>query len=64
MFENLLGLEIDRITKTNQSDLSKQEPIWLEDESQRIGLVNIPPVFWTRMRQSEVRFIDIPLKND
>ena len=62
MFENLLGLEIDRITKTNQSDLSKQEPIWLEDESQRIGLVNIPPVFWTRMRQSEVRFIDIPFE--
>ena len=62
MFENLLGLEIDRLTKANQSDLSKQEPIWLEDESQRIGLVNIPPVFWTRMRQSEVRFIDIPFE--
>lgn len=62
MFENLLGWELDRITKANQTDLSKQEPIWLEDESQRIGLVNIPPVFWTRMRQSDVQFIDIPFE--
>lgn len=62
MFENLLGLEINRITKTNQSDLSKQEPIWLEDESQRIGLVNIPPILWNIMRESQVQFIDIPFE--
>lgn len=62
MFENLLALELDSLTKNNQSDLSKQAPIWLEDESQRIGLVNLPPVFWNRMRQSNVHFIDIPFE--
>ena len=34
-------------------------PIWLEDESQRIGLVNIPSDLWKSMRQSPVYFLDI-----
>ena len=34
-------------------------PIWLEDESQRIGLVNIPADLWKSMRQSPVYFLDI-----
>jgi tRNA 2-selenouridine synthase len=36
--------------------------IWLEDESQRIGLVNIPPAFWNNMRQSPICFLDIPFE--
>ena len=53
MFENLLGLE-----------LSKQngEPIWIEDESQRIGLVNIPGPFWKTVRNAPVCFIDLPFE--
>ncbi|MEI2739337.1 MAG: hypothetical protein V9F01_11165 [Chitinophagaceae bacterium] len=37
-------------------------PIWLEDESQRIGLVNIPGELWKTMRQSPVYFLDIPFE--
>jgi tRNA 2-selenouridine synthase len=35
-------------------------PLWLEDESQRIGLVNIPNDLWNTMRKSPVYFLDIP----
>ncbi len=37
-------------------------PIWVEDESQRIGQVNIPNTFWNNMRQSPVSFLDIPFE--
>lgn len=36
--------------------------IWLEDESQRIGDVNLPHSFWKSMRQSPVYFLDIPFE--
>jgi tRNA 2-selenouridine synthase len=36
--------------------------IWLEDESQRIGLVNIPKDLWNNMRQSAIYFLDIPFE--
>ena len=36
--------------------------IWLEDESQRIGQVNIPHELWKNMRQSPVYFLDIPFE--
>jgi len=34
----------------------------LEDESQRIGLVNIPGDLWKNMRGSKVWFLDIPFE--
>lgn len=57
MFENLLALEIQ-----NAKIKSPDAPIWLEDESQRIGLVNIPMAFWKTMRDSPVYFLDIPFE--
>jgi tRNA 2-selenouridine synthase len=36
--------------------------IWLEDESQRIGQVNIPHELWKTMRASPVYFLDIPFE--
>jgi len=36
--------------------------IWLEDESQRIGLVNIPATFFKMMRSKPVYFLDIPFE--
>jgi tRNA 2-selenouridine synthase len=36
--------------------------IWVEDESQRIGQVNIPGAFWEHMRRSSVCFLDIPFE--
>ena len=61
MFENLLATEL--ITKsTNTSMPPQRKPIWLEDESQRIGRVNIPHDLWKTMRQSPVYFLDIPFE--
>jgi tRNA 2-selenouridine synthase len=60
MFENLLATELMLF----EADLSNPDadPIWLEDESQRIGMVNIPGALWANMRQSPVYFADIPFE--
>jgi tRNA 2-selenouridine synthase len=36
--------------------------IWIEDESQRIGLVNLPNDLWATMRQSPLHFLEIPFE--
>jgi tRNA 2-selenouridine synthase len=56
MFENLLAGELKRITDGPHED----SPIWLEDESQRIGEVNIPSVFFKTMRTKKLYFLNIP----
>lgn len=66
MFENLLGCRLrdvgcqENSSTTDNSQLSTG--IWLEDEAQRIGLVNLPNEFWKNMRQSPVYFLDIPFE--
>lgn len=77
MFENLLGMELRGLAIGNdqwamgkspdtsfniQNPASNTSPIWLEDESQRIGLVNIPNPLWENMRSSPVYFLDIPFE--
>jgi tRNA 2-selenouridine synthase len=57
MFENQLAVELRAHTRTNPDS-----PVWLEDESQRIGLVNIPHELWRTMRNSPVWFLDIPFE--
>ena len=52
MFENILAWALDEADDTS--------PIWLEDESQRIGGVNIPNALWKTMRASPLYFLDIP----
>ncbi len=54
-FENKLALELKYAGET-------QKPIWLEDESQRIGEVNIPINFWKQMRESKLFFLEIPFE--
>jgi tRNA 2-selenouridine synthase len=56
MFENLLATAL----LSNAALLNKDQVIWLEDESQRIGEVNIPAVFFKQMRTKKVLFLDIP----
>jgi tRNA 2-selenouridine synthase len=58
MFENLLAQSI-HIALAKQSS-TKATSIFIEDESQRIGLVQIPMPFWNTMRQSPICFLDIP----
>jgi len=36
--------------------------IWVEDESRRIGNVNLPEALWDKMRQAPVYFLDIPFE--
>jgi len=42
-------------------DLDQNKPIWLEDESHRIGAVNIPMTLFEIMRKKNVYFLNIPL---
>ncbi len=51
-FENTLFWEL--------KDLERAIPVWVEDESQNIGRVNIPKDFYQQMKDAPVYFIDIP----
>ncbi len=77
MFENLLAMELLKNSnhqipnsRANTEDEVNEDspltidpsPIWLEDESQRIGLVNLPNDLWKTMRSSPVCFLDIPFE--
>ncbi len=53
MFENRLAVELF-FKSTNNT------PIWMEDESQRVGAMMIPKNIWEQMRKSPVYFLDIP----
>ena len=62
MFENLLALKLTGLSESPKVPLRTFGGIWLEDESQRIGLVNIPTEFWKIMRLAPVYFLDIPFE--
>ncbi len=53
MFENKLAMALYTANKN-------PNPIWLEDESQRIGLNNLPNALWLQMRAAEVDNVTIP----
>ena len=52
MFENKLSLNLFAAAQ-------EQKPIWVEDESQRIGEVNLPINLWKQMRTQPLFFLDI-----
>jgi tRNA 2-selenouridine synthase len=54
MFENQLALQL-------QSRGIAQQ-IWVEDESQRIGNLNIPGTLWQTIRQAPLYFMEIPFE--
>jgi tRNA 2-selenouridine synthase len=56
MFENLLAQELNSLKN------SLTQHAFIEDESQRIGLLKIPDPFWATMRKSPVCFLDIPFE--
>jgi tRNA 2-selenouridine synthase len=61
MFENILSCELRKCSEIPPSG-GGGSTVWLEDESQRIGLVNIPNDLWKSMRQSPVYFLEIPFE--
>jgi tRNA 2-selenouridine synthase len=70
MFENKLAVELFRIRQSTNTTGNEQpyntifeKPIWVEDESQRIGTVNIPAALWDHMRRQRVYFLDIPFED-
>ena len=66
MFENRLAEALSVVARPKENNISNQPPvnsnptIWIEDESQRIGNLQIPMPFWGNMRSSPVCFVDIP----
>ena len=69
MFENVLSIRLRTLRyESNNSPNSNPQliithsPIWLEDESQRIGLINIPNDLWNTMRRSPLYFLEIPFE--
>jgi tRNA 2-selenouridine synthase len=64
-FENILASELVRGLSRSLSDeaMDFQKNIWLEDESQRIGTVNIPSVLFQQMRKKKVYFLEIPFES-
>lgn len=55
LFENCLAVELFFLAQL-------QKPIWVEDESQRIGDINIPIQLWKQIRQKPLFFLDIPFE--
>lgn len=70
MFENVLGCELQVMGNMqgewNATPSIQTQPtnvtIWLEDESQRIGSVNLPNTLWNTMRSSPLVFLEIPFE--
>ena len=69
MFENMLGEALADVscslTGENGSTTNNNQrttDIYIEDESQRIGNLQIPMPLWYTMRKAQVFFIDIPFE--
>lgn len=64
-FENILAgqLVLGLAKSLSEESLDFQKTIWLEDESQRIGTVNIPSILFQQMRKKKVFFLEIPFES-
>ena len=64
-----LGMEKQPTQEQFENDLysafkkpNTEKIVWLEDESQRIGLVNLPNALWNQMRNAVVIYLEIPFE--
>lgn len=62
MFENLLAAALKKTVDEWQLAATPDPVLWLEDESQRIGEVNLPAAFFKQMRDKQIYFLDIPFE--
>lgn len=60
MFENELAISLWKNKMKQNEHGEGKEYIWIEDESQRIGTVNIPQPIWENMKHSTLIFLDLP----
>lgn len=51
MFENILA---------NELYAKRNSEIWIEDESQRIGSINLPQALWDTIRKANIKFLEVP----
>ncbi len=56
-FENEIAIALYHFSNQNPN-----ETIWTEDESQRIGLVNVPISLWKNFREKPLYFLDVPFE--
>lgn len=60
-FENMLLHELSPYFQLSDEGLFKQnQPIWVENESQRIGLISLPNAFYNQIQQGRLISLDIP----
>ena len=57
MFENKLAEALFQMEREEA-----QKTFWIEDESQRIGKLNIPHALWQTIRKKPVYFLEIPFE--
>lgn len=57
MFENLVAVQLAKYMWENPL-----KAIWIEDESQRIGDINMPSELWNRFRSKPLYFLEIPFE--
>lgn len=62
MFENKLGMALHNASQMLMQDNTVQQAIWMEDESQRIGDVNIPMIFLKQMLAAPLFLLEIPFE--
>ena len=62
-FENNLHAELSKCFSVNdKNEIVQNKKIWVENESQRIGLVNIPKALFQNLEKSNLINIDIPFE--
>jgi len=57
-FENLLAEALAGVS----GNCDTRKPVWIEDESRRIGNVNLPAGLWHTLRLSPLYFLNIPFE--
>jgi len=60
MFENLLAEQLNQISA---NEINNSKNIFIEDESQRIGSINLPTSFWEQMRNSSIYFLEVSFED-
>jgi tRNA 2-selenouridine synthase len=62
-FENILVDELAPFYTLNEAGAFEQpQPIWIENESRRIGLLNLTEQFYLHMQQAQLYTINIPFE--
>jgi tRNA 2-selenouridine synthase len=65
-FENLLAAELNALREdwqdANHGSEQESSVVYIEDESQRIGTVNLPNELWKNMRTAPLYFIEVPFE--